>query len=233
MMSPTLCARHGVRSFTVAAKRIGDRIRERGRFEPDELVRVSLDRPKRSHVVWMTRADLDEHAVTANHVDGVAHVTELRKFALLDRACEHVCPDCLDELLVRSGEQPHSPTPVSRAFDTAIVADNATLDGPLVKCDIHGIAVGSRTSPAMAALIDRRDAVPHGRLINVVVTSPKAENKFWFDEAFLLRVLGPDIDLATGIYRMESGERSLHLLESGKSVCKHCLKDWLRRNDIA
>ncbi|KFG92659.1 hypothetical protein GQ56_0136065 [Burkholderia paludis] len=217
----------------MAAKRIDDRIRERGQFEPDELVRVSLDRPKRSHVVWMTRADLDEHAVTANHVDGVEHVTELRKFALLDRACVHVCPDCLDELLVRSGEQPHSPTPVSRAFDTAIVADNATVDGPLVKCDIHGITFGSRTSPAMAALIDQRDAVPHGRVINVVVTSPKAENNFWFDEAFLLRALGPDIDLSTGIYRMESGDRSFNLLDSGISVCKYCLRDWLQRNGIA
>ncbi|MBJ9755047.1 hypothetical protein [Burkholderia cepacia] len=234
MMSPMLCARHGGRPFTVAAKRIGDRIRGRGRFEPGELVQVSLDRPKRSYVVWMTRADLDEHAVTADYVDGVAHVTELRKFALLDRACEHVCPDCLDELLVRSGEQPHSPTPVSRAFDTAIIADNATVDGPLVRCNIHGIAVGSRTSPAMAALINQRDAVPHSRLINVVVTSPKAENKFfWFDEAFLLRVLGPDIDLSTGIYRMESGDRSRHLLRGGTSVCKHCLRDWLQRNGIA
>ncbi|UOB55902.1 hypothetical protein MRS60_02005 [Burkholderia pyrrocinia] len=217
----------------MAAKRVGDRIRERGRFEPDELVRVSLDRPKRSHVAWMTRADLDEHAVAANSVDGVAHVTELRKIALLDQACAPVCPDCLDELLVRSGEQPHSPTPVSRAFDTAIVADNATVSGPLVKCDIHGIAFGSRTSPTTAALIDRRDAVPHGRLIKVVVISPKAENEFWFDEAFLLRVLGPDIDLSAGIYRMESGDRSIHLLESGKSVCRHCLEDWLRRNGIA
>ncbi|WP_407971104.1 hypothetical protein ACJ51O_02155 [Burkholderia pyrrocinia] len=217
----------------MAAKRVGDRIRERGRFEPDELVRVSLDRPKRSHVAWMTRADLDEHAVAANSVDGVAHVTELRKIALLDQACAPVCPDCLDELLVRSGEQPHSPTPVSRAFDTAIVADNATVSSPLVKCDIHGIAFGSRTSPTTAALIDRRDAVPHGRLIKVVVISPKAENEFWFDEAFLLRVLGPDIDLSAGIYRMESGDRSIHLLESGKSVCRHCLEDWLRRNGIA
>lgn len=233
MMSPTLCPRHGVRPFTVAAKRVGDRIRERGRFEPDELVRVSLDRPKRSHVAWMTRADLDEHAVAANYVDGVAHVTELRKIALLDQACAPVCPNCLDELLVRSGEQPHSPTPVSRAFDTAIVADNATVSGPLVKCDIHGIAFGSRTSPAMAALIDRRDAVPHGRLIKVVVISPKAENEFWFEEAFLRRLLGEDVDLSSGIYRMELGDRSLHLLESGKSVCGHCLEDWLRRNGIA
>ncbi|MCA8101406.1 hypothetical protein [Burkholderia contaminans] len=232
MMSPTLCARHGVRPFTVAAKRIGDRIRERGRFEPDELVRVSLDRPKRSYVVWMTRADLDEHAVTANHVDGVAHVTELRKFALLERACEHVCPDCLDELLVRSGEQPYSPTPVSRAFDTAIVADNATVSGPLVRCDIHGIGFGSCTSPAMVAVIDRREPLPHGRPIKVVVVSPKAENEFWFDEAFLRRLLGEDVDFASGIHRMELGERSLHLLESGESVCRYCLEDWLRRNEI-
>lgn len=227
-----MCARHGVRPFTVAAKRIGDQIRERGRFEPDELVRVSLDRPKRSHVVWMTRADLDEHAVTANHVDGVAHVTELRKFALLDRACEHVCPACLDELLVRSGEQPDSPTHVSRAFDTAVVADNATVEGPLVKCDIHGITFGSRTSPALAGLIDQRDAGPHGGLINVVVIPPKAENRFRFDEAFLLRALGPDIDLSAGIYRMESGDRSRALLESGTSVCKYCLRDWLQRNGV-
>lgn len=234
MRSPTLCARHGVRPFISAAKRIGDRIRERGRFEPDELVRVSLDRPKRSRAAWMTRADLDEHAVVAIHVDGVAHVTELRKFALLDRACEYVCPDCLDELLVRSGEQPHSPTPVSRAFDTAIVADNATVSGPLVRCDIHGIGFGSCTSPAMAALIDRSDALPHGRpIIKVVVVSPKAENEFWFDEAFLRRSLGEDADLSSGIYRMESDDRSLDLLESGTSVCKHCLRDWLQRNGIA
>ncbi|MCA8022979.1 hypothetical protein [Burkholderia metallica] len=217
----------------MAAKRIGDRIRERGRFEPDELVRVSLDRPKRSHVAWMTRADLDEHAVTANHVDGVAHVTELRKIALLDQACVHVCPDCLDELLVRSGEQPHSPTPLSRAFDTSVVADNATVSGPLVKCDIHGIGFGSCTSPAMAAVIDRREPLPHGRLIKVVVVSPKAENEFWFDEAFLHRLLGDDVDLSSGIHRMDSDEHSLHLLESGESVCRYCLEDWLRRYRVA
>ncbi|WP_230938888.1 hypothetical protein [Burkholderia vietnamiensis] len=219
--------------FKIAAKRIGGRIRERGRFEPDELVRVSLDRPKRSHVVWMTRADLDEHAVTANHVDGVGHVTELRKFALLDRVCEHVCPACLDELLVRSGEQPDSPTHVSRAFDTAVFADNATVGGPLVKSDIHGITFGSRTSAALEGLIDQREAVRHGRLINVVVISPKAENRFWFDEASLRRAPGPDIDLSAGIYRMESGDRSRALLESGTSVCKHCLRAWLQRNGVA
>ncbi|WP_155646080.1 hypothetical protein [Burkholderia diffusa] len=233
MMSPTLCARHGVRPFTVASKRIGDRIRERGRFGREELVRVSLDQPKRSQIKWMTRADLDEHAVEASHVGGVAHVTELRKIALLDQACEPVCPDCLDELLVRSGEQPHSPTPASRAFDTAIIAENATVSGPLVKCGIHGIVFGSCTSPDMAALIDLRDTRPPGPVVKVVVVSPKAENEFWFDEAFLRRSLGADVDLSDGVYRMESGERSLLLLESGKSVCRHCLKDWLRRNGLA
>lgn len=79
---------------------------------------------------------------------------------------------------------------MSRAFDTAVVADNATVEGPLVKCDIHGITFGSRTSPALAGLIDQRDAGPHGGLINVVVIPPKAENRFRFDEAFLLRALG-------------------------------------------
>jgi hypothetical protein len=224
-----LCAWHGVRPFTVAAKRIGGRIRERGRFEPDELVRVSLDRPKRSHVVWMTRADLDEHAVTANHVDGRA-CHRVAKVRVARPGVRAWLPP--DELLVRSGEQPDSPTHVSRAFDTAVFADNATVEGPLVKCDIHGITFGSRTSPALAGLIDQRDAVPHGRLINVVVISPKAENRFRFDEAFLLRALGPDIDLSAGIYRMESGDRSRALLESGTSVCKHCLRDWLQRNGV-
>jgi hypothetical protein len=232
MMSPTLCSRHGAKPVLMASRRVVERANQRENFAPGELVQVSLDRRKHSKQAWMTQAELDEHGVTARAVDGVVHVTEFPVIAALERTWTFVCRCCLDELLVRCGEQPYMPTPVERAFDMSIIADNAHVSGPLIRCEIHGIVLRRVVSPAIAAAMDGREAEAPLKLVRVVIVTPRAENDCWYDDASLRAVLGADIVVLDGVYRVEAGDASQKLLDAGVRVCQRCLVEWLTLQGI-
>ncbi|OXJ06049.1 hypothetical protein CFB41_00125 [Burkholderia sp. AU33803] len=110
----------------MTSERVRARVRVRGQFAPGELVKVSLDRPKYSREMWVLRAEFDELEVEAPFVGNVAHVTAFPKIAALERLRAYGCSTCVDELLVRSGETPREPRSLQQAFDTSVVAADAT-----------------------------------------------------------------------------------------------------------
>ncbi|KVU30901.1 hypothetical protein WK64_19450 [Burkholderia ubonensis] len=226
MMGPVLCHRHGVRFFRRASKGIGARIRTRGRFAHGELVKVSLDRPKGSKIAWMLRADLDAHQVDPAYVDNVAHVTAFPQIAALERAWTHVCPACLDELLVRSGEVPDALTPEKQAFDTAVVAEGVTCSGSIAQCELHGLIFPTRSSLDIEEAILTIDVLREVRVVRVVDASMAHEPVYWFDEAFLQKVFGPDIEIVEATFRLESRVAFVKLWNAGerfvRSACGTC-----------
>ncbi|KVZ62569.1 hypothetical protein [Burkholderia ubonensis] len=231
-MGPVLCRRHGVRFFRKASNGIGARIRTRGRFAPGELVKVSLDRPKGSKVAWMLRADLDAHQVDAKYVDNVAHVTAFPQIAALERAWTDVCPACLDELLVRSGEVPDAPTSDAQAFDTSVVAEGVTCSGSIAQCELHGLIFPTRSSPDIEEAILTIDVLREVPVVRVVDASVAHEPVYWFDEAFLRKVFGPEIGIAESTFRLESRAAFVKLWNAGERVCPVCLRNVLRRSGV-
>ncbi|WP_321881998.1 hypothetical protein [Paraburkholderia bannensis] len=228
-MNPTrLCSRHGERRFERASPRIAQWIRDRGAFGAGEPVKVSLDRAKCTVAAWMTWTELREHEAVTTMVDGVAHVHALPMIAKLRGSWEPVCPDCRDELLVRSGVEPDYPTPVERAFDMSPIADNAESRQPLFACSKHGILRQRLASPAIVKAVSRGVASLGGRSIKVIVRNTHGEQVLWFDQALLRYALGDQIDVASGVYRIENGSEAQLLRELGWPVCGQCLEAWVK-----
>ncbi|WP_157636774.1 hypothetical protein [Burkholderia ubonensis] len=190
---------------------------------------MSLDRPKGSKIAWMLRADLDAHQVDAAYVDNVAHVTAFPQIAALERAWTHVCPACLDELLVRSGEVPDAPTSEKQAFDTAVVAEGVTCSGSIAQCELHGLIFPTRSSLDIEEAILTIDVL---RVVRVVDASMAHEPVYWFDEALLRKVFGPDIEIVEATFRLESRAAFVKLWNAGERVCPVCLRDVLRRSGV-
>jgi hypothetical protein len=230
MSSPQLCPRHGFQGHIESSKDIDACIRARGQFAAGRLVKVSLDRPKRSREVWMHRAELAECAHLITYAGKTAHLNDFPSIAAIERSLVLVCPRCLDELLVRSGEQPLQVTPRENAFDTSLVAEDANVSEGVLSCPLHGLVRPKRTSPQIAAAIDSGGALPGSPLIKTILESDKHENVFWFEADYLRRWFGPGIDLTSSIYRLKSGEQEETLLEGAARVCPLCLHDFLIRN---
>ncbi|MEQ5840513.1 hypothetical protein N0A02_13870 [Paraburkholderia acidicola] len=162
-----------------------------------------IDRPKRSAVAWMTCSELGEYAVSATYVDKVAHITDRSTFAVLERQWADVCSSCLDELLVRSGEQPFAPTSREQAFDTSVVDKGAEEPEPsIIKCNIHGLVFAKRSSSRIAEAIQRGDTLLDAGLTKVLVASTAHESELWFDKAFLGQVLGSEIEIRVSTCRV-------------------------------
>ncbi|MBY4870704.1 hypothetical protein DIE14_35050 [Burkholderia sp. Bp9017] len=207
-------------------------ILSRGQFDSGELVKVSLDRPKYSREMWMLRAELDEHAAEFVFVDNVAHVKAFPKIAALERLRAYVCSVCLDELLVRSGEAPYRPTTKERAFDASVVAANAKWPSNHARCERHGLILPTRTSPDIEAAILSMDVVRDCRVVQVIDGSMKHEPKHWFDEVFLRKVFGPEIDLVEPTFRIDDRATFVKLWDAGERVCPVCLLDVLKRSGV-
>lgn len=217
----------------MASNRIVACVSTRGKFAPGDLIKVSIDRPGRSSVTWMTRDELGEHAASAMYVDKIAHITERPKFAPLERQWVYVCPVCVDELLVRSGEQPSAPTSEEQAFDTSVVAKGVRARRPVMRCKIHGLQHAKASSPRITGAVKRGHTLPDTRLIKVlVVSSTKYENEFWFDEAFLRQLLGSEIDITASPCRLEDRKHINMLLDAATGVCPQCMRDFLTRSGV-
>lgn len=227
------CPRHGDRDFEPASPRVAQCIRERGTFGAGEAVKVSLDRAKQSVAAWMTWTELHEHKAVTMLAGGIAHVHALPMIATLRGSWERVCPDCRDELLVRSGAEPDYPTPVERAFDTSVVADNAYVRKPFIACRKHGILRQRLASPAIVKAISRGTASLGGRSIKVIVQDAHGEQVSWFDQALLRYALGDQIDVSNGLYRIDTESEARLLRGLGWPVCGQCLDAWLERDSRA
>ncbi|AXF19090.1 hypothetical protein CUJ89_00155 [Burkholderia pyrrocinia] len=211
---------------------IAARVRTRGQFAPGELVKVSLDRPKYSREMWMLRAELDEHEVEATFFDNVAHVNEFPKIAALERLRAYVCSTCVDELLVRSGEAPYKPTTKEQAFDTSVVAANAKWPSNHARCELHGLILPTRTSPDIEAAILSIDVIRNCHVVQVIDHTKKHEPKYWFSEAFLRKVLGPDVAIEGSVLRVDDEAAFQRLWNAGELVCRTCLRDVLKRSGL-
>ncbi len=231
-MGPTVCRRHGYDHAMMTSTGIAERVLSRGQFGPGELVKVSLDRPKYSKEMWMLHAELDEHAADAVFVDNVAHVKAFPKIAALERLRAYVCSTCVDELLVRSGEAPYRPTTKEQAFDTSVVAANAKWPSNHARCELHGLILPTRTSPDIEAAILSRDVIRDCRVVQVIDGSMKHEPKHWFDEAFLHKVFGPEIDVVDPTFRIDERATFVTLWDAGERVCPVCLRDVLKRSGV-
>ena len=230
MSSKTLCTRHGLKTYTRASQAIATCMKERGRFSSGELAKVSLDRPRRKYAVWTHQSELKMYAEGATRCDHVHHVQAFPEIAALERLLVWVCPACLDELLVRSGEQPTIPTSHREAFDEAVVAAGAEVDENIIKCEVHGLVFPTRSSFAIAAAIDNHGTVPLTRLAKVVVPSPRHLSEFWFDVDFLAEQLGRDFRNTWNAIRLDDRSAVDKLLFAGVRVCRHCLGDLLQRS---
>ncbi|WP_446903952.1 hypothetical protein [Burkholderia sp. YIM B11467] len=181
----------------------------------------------------MLRAELDEHEVDATFVDQVAHVKAFPKIAALERLRAYECLACLDELLVRSGETPYQPTTKEQAFDTSVVAANAKWPRNHARCELHGLIWPTRTSPDIEAAILTIDVIRDCHVVQVTDGTMKHEPKHWFDEAFLRKVLGPDIDIVESAFRIDDRAMFVKLWDAGEYVCPVCLRDVLKRSGLS
>jgi hypothetical protein len=230
MTSRRLCSRHGMRFFTMVSPRVAACMSPQCVFAENELVKVSLDRPRRSTAGWMTWAELHEHKAATCIANGIAHVRDLPMIAALQATWQPVCPDCRDELLVRSGVEPESPTPVERAFDSSAIADNAESRRPLFACSVHGISFEHLASPAIVKAVSRSAASLGGRSIEIIVPNARSHRAFWFDLALLRYAMGDDVDVSTGVYQINDTSDSELLRGLAWPVCGHCLEAWLGRD---
>jgi hypothetical protein len=231
-MGPIHCGRHGRDNGITTSKGIAARIRQRGQFLSGELVKVSLDRPKYSREMWMLRAELDEHEVDATFVDNVAHVKAFPKIAALERLRAHLCSACLDELLVRSGEAPYKPTTREQAFDTSVVAANAKWSRGDARCELHGLIRPTRTSPDIETAILAIDVIRDCHVVRVTDASVEHGATHWFDEAFLHKVLGTDIDIVESALRIDDRAMFVQMWDAGELVCPVCLREVLERSGL-
>jgi len=232
-MGPSVCHRHGYDSTATTSMGVAAHIRLRGQCVPGELVKVSLDRPRYTREMWMLRAELDEHEVDATFVDRVAHVKAFPKIAALERLRAYVCLACLDELLVRSGETPHKSTTKEQAFDTSVVAANAKWPSNHARCELHGLILPTRTSPDIETAILSIDVIRDDcHVVQVTDGSMTRKPKHWFDEAFLRKVLGPDIDIVESTFRVDDRATFVKLWDAGELVCPVCLREVLERSGL-
>ena len=230
MSSRTLCSRHGFMAYTRASQAVATRINERGQFESGEIAKVSLDRPRRQYTVWMHQSEIEAHAATVTRRDHVCHVEAFPEIAALERLLVWVCPACLDELLVRSGEQPTTPTSLQQALDKSVVAAGAEVSDNIIQCGVHGLVFPTRSSFEIADAIDKQGILQLDRLVKVVVPSALNQSVFWFDVDFLTEKLEWDVKHAPAEIRLE--ERSVvdKILFAGVRVCRRCLADLLKRS---
>ncbi|HEM7879466.1 TPA: hypothetical protein U2L31_005905 [Burkholderia contaminans] len=185
-------------------------------------MKVSLDRPRYSREMWMLRAELDAHEVDATFVDRVAHVKAFPKIAALERLRAYVCLACLDELLVRSGETPHKPTTKEQAFDTSVVSANAKWPRHFARCELHGLIRPTRASPDIETAILTIDVIRDCHVVLVIDARGKGESTYWFDEAFLRKVFGPDIDIVESTIRPRSRHCGTPVSTCVRCVCGRC-----------
>lgn len=180
----------------------------------------------------MLRAELAEHEVDATFIDNVAHVKAFPKIAALERLRAHLCSACLDELLVRSGEAPYKPTTREQAFDTSVVAANAKWSRGDARCELHGLIRPTRTSPDIEDAILSIDVIRDCHVVRVTDASVEHGVTHWFDEAFLRKVLGPDIDIVESTFRIGDRATFVQMWDAGELVCPVCLREVLERSGL-
>lgn len=231
-MGPIVCHRHGFNVVRMTSERVQARVRVRGQFAPGELVKVSLDRPRYSREMWVLRAEFDELEVEASFVGNVAHVTAFPKIAALERLRAYGCSTCVDELLVRSGQTPREPRSLQQAFDTSVVAADATWPEGFVRCELHGLISPVPTSPDIEAAILSTGGIRDCRVVQVTDGTTRHELKYWFSEAFLHQVLGPGVGVEDSALRIADEEAFRLLRNAGEPVCRYCLRETLKRSGL-
>lgn len=232
MRSRTLCSRHGVRSYAFASKHVEAGIKARGQFQSGKLVKISLDRRKHSKRAWVTWAELEAYLALVNVIDNVAHVTHFPAIAAIERSWVFVCPDCRDELLVRSGEPPESPTSVTQAFDTSAIAEAARVPDGTLACTIHGLVRSTRSSLLASEAIRTGSTLSNTSLIRILIAFPRSEQTHWFEADFLRRMLGENFSDASTTFRLDDAQQIDTLLMDANRVCPSCLRDLLKRSGI-
>lgn len=100
----------------------------------------------------------------------------------MKQARDGVCPACLDELLVRSGEVPDAPTSQAQAFDTSIVAEGVTYRSPIAQCELHGLIFPTRSSLDIEEAKLTIDVLRDVRAVRVVDASVAHESVYWLRE---------------------------------------------------
>lgn len=198
---------------------------------PAQLVRLSIDRPKRSTSLWMQRTELAEYESLLTFNGKTAHLTNFPAMAAIERSLVEVCPRCLDELLVRCGEQPAQPVSRESAFDISPVAAEAVISHNLRICAIHGLFRPTRSSRWIAEAIKSNRMLSGRQLIRTTFIDHKHSSGYWFDADYLHKRFGSAIDLTSSAFRLERQHADV-LLKRAARVCPRCLRDLLMRHGI-
>ncbi|WP_376303430.1 hypothetical protein, partial [Streptomyces sp. NPDC056045] len=66
----------------------------------------------------------------------------------------------------------------------------------------------------------------------VTNASVEHEATHWFDEAFLRKVLGPDIDIVESTFRIGDRATFVQMWDAGELVCPVCLREVLERSGL-
>lgn len=227
-----LCSRHGAKGYTRASKDIHTRIKERGLFAPDELTKVSVDRPKRSYAVWASRADIAPTIHLEEDISCALHIRRLPDIPVFERVLAFVCPECLDELLVRSGLEPKSPVSKEQAFDTSPIAATATASEGILRCKHHGLVFPTKSSYSISFAINSRGVIRARDILEVSRHHEKHTSVYWFDAAFINHTLTLDVGVPAERRRLADSQLVDLLLRHGAPVCRHCLAGLLQRSDF-
>ena len=231
-MSPFLCSRHGVKSYTRASKAIHTRIKERGLFAADELAKVSVDRPKRSYTTWASRADIAPTIQLEEDASRTLHIKRLPDIPIFERTLAFVCPECLDELLVRSEREPRNPVSKEQAFDTAPIAATAIASDTCLRCKHHGFVFPTRSSYSISFAIDSNGVISARDVLQLSRHDKKHTSVYWFDTAFIHHTLNLDVDVPADRARLAESPLVDLLSRHGTRVCRRCLADLLQRSGI-
>nr|WKF57873.1 hypothetical protein HUO10_002367 [Paraburkholderia busanensis] len=222
MSSRVLCPRHGFQGYARSSNALRDGIRARGQFEPGQLVKLSVDRRKRSYEMWMARSDVAEYEHYFTYENGVAHLTHFPSMAAIERTIVYVCPRCRDELLVRSGEPPMHPTSHENAFGHTPVAADIVMPQNTRVCATHGLYRPTATSHWIADKLRSGRPLTGRQLIRTIVVRETFETQSWFDDVYLRRRFGTEIDLTSSVFRIRD-EHSAILFARSPGVCGDCL----------
>uniref|UniRef100_UPI0036D9E43B hypothetical protein n=1 Tax=Streptomyces rochei TaxID=1928 RepID=UPI0036D9E43B len=136
------------------------------------------------------------------------------------------------ELAEHEVDATYKPTTKEQAFDTSVVAANANWPRGFARCELHGLIRPTRTSPDIEAAILSIDVIRDCHVVRVTNASVEHEATHWFDEAFLRKVLGPDIDIVESTFRIGDRATFVQMWDAGELVCPVCLREVLERSGL-
>ncbi|MGU8082843.1 hypothetical protein [Burkholderia pyrrocinia] len=88
----------------------------------------------------------------------------------------------------------------------------------------------TRTSPDIEAAILSIDVIRDCHVVQVTNGTMKHEPTYWFSEAFLREMLGPEVGIEGSTLRLVDEAAFRNLWNAGERVYEHCLRETVKRS---